>query len=68
MKEPSTWRAFWIRLPTEALTIPAAIPSPRVPNCFRTIVLTSTKIANHWGSRSVVPVSTAINPRGFLFQ
>lgn len=47
MKEPSTWKAFWIRLATEALTTQAAIQSPRVPSCFRTIALTSTKIANH---------------------
>ncbi len=47
MKEPSRWKASWIRLPTAALTTTAAIPSPTVPSCFRTIALTSTKIANH---------------------
>jgi hypothetical protein len=48
MKKPSTWKAFWIRLATVALTTPAAVPSVRVTSCFRTIVLTPTKIANPW--------------------
>ena len=56
MKEPSTRKAFWIRLATEALTTPAAIPSPRVPSCFRTIVLTPTKIAKRlaWSEHAIV--------------